>query len=454
MAKYPVMVEYSYELKENLARRAIALFIDLTVVAIPLFMLYVFFGLGVLQANPMSALVGQLAPLLYRQQVQGVQETSPFLAMLVMVIFQSFLLPLYYTFRESNSRRTLGKYSMHLDPVRKDGMFPTKWDALQRNYIKYFAGAVGAYLLGIVGWYLFIGIACIIDYKLAPEYKLDLRQRITEVPFGTVPLNENPKVGIATISIDGGKWAKLKDKEKKARVYAKRLKREERNASRIESVHQKSEKRKEKIKLALGKTHEKNLEILKDVNDQEDSELPGKKKQTLLGSPSKAKKEKKKSLLKKPEKENIPDESEDLLEIDMASEPEIESKAEELALSSLKKKEIKEESEEEAPVKEKKKVSFFKRLFGGSKMKKTEEESPGEEVPERETGPSSSKKDSGRDETILKFMMDFDIDEKRAEGLFEMGYREKKDLKEAIPQDLMIIEGMNPTIAKRIINKA
>ena len=50
--------------------------------------------------------------------------------------------------------------------------------------------------------------------------------------------------------------------------------------------------------------------------------------------------------------------------------------------------------------------------------------------------------------------MDFDIDEKRAEGLFEMGYRRKEDLKDAIPQDLMIIEGMNPTIAKRIISRA
>jgi len=35
-----------------------------------------------------------------------------------------------------------------------------------------------------------------------------------------------------------------------------------------------------------------------------------------------------------------------------------------------------------------------------------------------------------------------------------MGYRKKEDLKDAIPQDLMMIRGLNPTIAKRIISRA
>lgn len=452
MAKYPVMVEYSYELKENLARRTIALFIDLTVVAIPLFMLYVFFGLGVLQANPLSALIGQLAPLFYRQQVQGVEETTPFISMIFMVIFQSFLLPIYYSWRESNSRRTLGKYLMHLDPIRRDGMFPTKWDGLQRNYMKYFAGAVGAYLLGIFGWYLFIGIACLIDLKIAPEYKLDLRQRISEVPFGTAALNENPDVAIGKIAVDGGKWARLKEKEKKARQFAKRLKKEEKAAHKMEEVHKKSNMRKTKIRQTLEKTKDKNKELLHEVEEDIKEELPKKKVPTLLAASAKPKKEK--ALLKKEDKRELED-AEESIEVELSSEPEVGRKADEISLAAPEKKEEEEESEEGAPGEEKKeKVSFFKKLFGGSRKKEKEEE-PEEEV-ERADEPQLPplKKDADKDEAILQFMMDFDIDEKRAEGLYKMGYRKKEDIKDAIPQDLMMIEGVNPTVAKRIITRA
>ena len=35
-----------------------------------------------------------------------------------------------------------------------------------------------------------------------------------------------------------------------------------------------------------------------------------------------------------------------------------------------------------------------------------------------------------------------------------MGYRKREDLAEAIPRDLMMIEGVNPTVAKKIIQKA
>ncbi len=450
MAKYPIMVEYSYDLKENLARRTIALFIDLFIVGIPVFILYVFFGLGVLQANPMTVLLGLIGPFFYKQQVQGVQETTPFLSMLVMVIFQSFLLPIYYSWRESNSRRTVGKYLMHLDPIRKDGMFPTRWDALQRNYIKYIAGALGAYTFGILGWFLFIGVASLIDLKVAPEYKLDIRQRITEVPFGTAVLVEDPKVGLGKISIDGGKWAKLKDKEKKAKKFAKRLKKEEKATHKMEIVNTKSAIKKEKIRETLGKSHEKNLSLIHEAEEEVKSDHHEKKGHTLLGTPSKPKKEK--VLLGKEKDE---DEIEEDLEIDLSSEPETEKKAEGMELSAPKKIEKKQEQEEEAPEEEKEeKVSFFKKLFGGFGKKHEAETEEKKETTILGSGLPSLKKDAKKDETILQFMMDFDIDEKRAEGLYGMGYRRKEDLIDAIPQDLMIIEGMNPTIAKRIISRA
>jgi len=125
--------------------------------------------------------------------------------------------------RECNSKRTLGKYLMHLDPIRKDDYFPTKWDALQRNYVKYIAGAIGGYLLGFVGWYLFICLAALIDLKMGPEYKMDVRQRLTEVTFGTAVLVERPKVPFGEIAVDGGRWARLREKEKKARSGARKI---------------------------------------------------------------------------------------------------------------------------------------------------------------------------------------------------------------------------------------
>ena len=65
-----------------------------------------------------------------------------------------------------------------------------------------------------------------------------------------------------------------------------------------------------------------------------------------------------------------------------------------------------------------------------------------------------TKKDLGEEEIVLQFMMDFDIDEDRSRGLVETGYTDKSEFKDAIPNDLMMIKGINPTIAKRIIKKA
>lgn len=101
------------------------------------------------------------------------------------------------------------------------------------------------------------------------------------------------------------------------------------------------------------------------------------------------------------------------------------------------------------------KQSFWKKLFGS---KEKPSETAEEEIPET---PKSiferlppTKKDLGEEEIVLQFMMDFDIDEDRSRGLVEMGYTDKSELKDAIPKDLMMINGINPTIAKRIIKKA
>ena len=100
---------------------------------------------------------------------------------------------------------------------------------------------------------------------------------------------------------------------------------------------------------------------------------------------------------------------------------------------------------------EEKKIPFWKRLFSGvgkgePKEAKMEEAKETVELPPRDS--------SDRDELVLSFMMDFDISEERAQGLYDMGYRTREELKEAIPQDLMMIDGINPTIAKRIIKVA
>lgn len=454
MAKHPVMLEYSYELKENMGRRAIALAIDLFVVSIFLFPLFVFLGLGVLQANPMNSMVGLLGPLIYTEQVEGAKETTPFLAMIVFVILQTALLALYHTWRESNSRRTIGKKIMHLDPIRQDEYFPTKWDAFQRNYLKYFLGALGGYLLGMTGWVLFIGIGCLIDLKIGPEYKYDLRQRLTEVPFKTAALNENPKVPIGRIAVDEGKWARMKEKEEKAKKYAKRLKREERAKNKKAHMEERSQKRKEKIQRSIEKTSHKTEEILE--------EAP--KKAGTLGSKRSSDLKKKKPKVEKAKvlltDGSRKDEEEDIdIELE-ADEPEKDDKPDKVLLDVGKPKDedlVEPESKEEEKGPAEKKVPFWKKLFGGGSKEETPEEDKEEEEEEKRSEPmsmSSLKKDASKDETILQFMMDFDIDEKRAHGLYDMGYRKKEDLKDAIPQDLMMIPGFNPTISKKVLRIA
>ncbi|MGA1820594.1 MAG: helix-hairpin-helix domain-containing protein [Thermoplasmatota archaeon] len=57
-----------------------------------------------------------------------------------------------------------------------------------------------------------------------------------------------------------------------------------------------------------------------------------------------------------------------------------------------------------------------------------------------------------RDRMIDTFIDDFHISREKAENLFDAGYSKWSDFSEAIPEDLVMIEGINPTVARRIIS--
>jgi hypothetical protein len=46
----------------------------------------------------------------------------------------------------------------------------------------------------------------------------------------------------------------------------------------------------------------------------------------------------------------------------------------------------------------------------------------------------------------------FDINRNRAENIYNAGYKRPEDLNDAIPEDLVCVDRINPTIAKRIVN--
>ena len=56
-------------------------------------------------------------------------------------------------------------------------------------------------------------------------------------------------------------------------------------------------------------------------------------------------------------------------------------------------------------------------------------------------------------ETIKIYMDLFDIDQVRAENIYNVGYKQLKDMNDAILEELLCVDRINPTIAKRIINK-
>jgi len=56
-----------------------------------------------------------------------------------------------------------------------------------------------------------------------------------------------------------------------------------------------------------------------------------------------------------------------------------------------------------------------------------------------------------RDRMINSYIDEFHISRDKAENLFDAGYSKWSDFSEAIPEDLVMIEGINPTVARRII---
>jgi uncharacterized RDD family membrane protein YckC len=63
-------------------------------------------------------------------------------------------------------------------------------------------------------------------------------------------------------------------------------------------------------------------------------------------------------------------------------------------------------------------------------------------------------KELEKEEAVLRLMIDLEIDENRARALTDAGYRSRVDLTDAIPQDLIQVKGINPTMAKKMIEKA
>jgi hypothetical protein len=49
-------------------------------------------------------------------------------------------------------------------------------------------------------------------------------------------------------------------------------------------------------------------------------------------------------------------------------------------------------------------------------------------------------------------MEDFGISKDKAQNLYNVGYTHWGDFSEAIPEDLVMVEGINPTISRRIIS--
>lgn len=105
--------------------------------------------------------------------------------------------------------------------------------------------------------------------------------------------------------------------------------------------------------------------------------------------------------------------------------------------------------------------AFVYWFFDIRPQKKVEEE----EEPEREFDPNEVKsydpdlermrggEDFLRESEILgEYMEEFGISKDKAQNLYDAGYTHWGDFSEAIPEDLLMVKGMNPTISRRIIS--
>jgi uncharacterized RDD family membrane protein YckC len=69
-----------------------------------------------------------------------------------------------------------------------------------------------------------------------------------------------------------------------------------------------------------------------------------------------------------------------------------------------------------------------------------------------DTGPGTGLSDPERD-TVKQYMEFFGISEVRAVNLYVAGYKKLDDFKDAIPEDLLIVDKINPTVARHIIQR-
>ncbi|MFO8051515.1 MAG: helix-hairpin-helix domain-containing protein [Thermoplasmatota archaeon] len=110
-------------------------------------------------------------------------------------------------------------------------------------------------------------------------------------------------------------------------------------------------------------------------------------------------------------------------------------------------------------------VLFFAASFAGavwfsSRKKRKEEDgiedaSPVLDLEEKESGGSgiSFERDPmKRDRVIHMYIEELNIPRDKAENLYDAGYTGWGDFSEAIPEDLAMVKGINPTIARRIIS--
>lgn len=58
-----------------------------------------------------------------------------------------------------------------------------------------------------------------------------------------------------------------------------------------------------------------------------------------------------------------------------------------------------------------------------------------------------------KEKTIEYFSSEFGIPWQKAKNLYYAGYTRTGDFSEAIPSDLMMVDGINPTLARKIISK-
>lgn len=101
---------------------------------------------------------------------------------------------------------------------------------------------------------------------------------------------------------------------------------------------------------------------------------------------------------------------------------------------------------------------FDARPKKGKKQEVEEEEAPKPDLNEVKTYNEKLENLQDNDEflkendIIRDFMEEFGISRDKAQNLYDAGYSHWGDFSEAIPEDLVMVEGINPTISRRIIS--